>query len=123
MHRGTTLKIFVMLLLAALGLAACGGTTTASVSTATVTRGEANAEIVTWSNTTSVWAKVTERGGREPLLADRPVMLVSYEVVIRDGVTVTHSDRLTWGGKVLAIDTVTPLPRGYITLRCMEADI
>ena len=40
MHRGTTLKIFVMLLLAALGLAACGGTTTASVSTATVTRGE-----------------------------------------------------------------------------------
>ena len=37
-------------------------------------------------------------------------MLISYEVVIRAGVTVTHSDRLAWGGKVLAIDTVTPLP-------------
>ncbi|MCB0147157.1 MAG: head-tail adaptor protein, partial [Caldilineaceae bacterium] len=75
------------------------------------------------SNGETVWAKVTERGGREPQLADRPVMLISYEVVIRAGVTVTHSDRLTWGGKVLAIDTVTPLPQGYITLRCMEVEI
>ncbi len=94
-----------------------------TLQTATVTRGTANAEVVTWADVATVWAKVTERGGREPLLADRPVMVVAYEVIIRDGVTVTHSDRLTWSGKTLAIDTVTPLPRGYITLRCMEVEI
>ena len=94
-----------------------------TIQRAAMTRGAANAELWTWSNGETVWAKVTERGGREPQLADRPVMLISYEVVIRAGVTVTHSDRLTWGGKVLAIDTVTPLPRGYITLRCMEVEI
>ncbi len=65
-----------------------------------------------------------ERGGREPLLADRPVMVVAYEVTIRDGVTVTHSERLVWGDKVLGIDTVT-LRRadGVIVLRCMEVEI
>ena len=94
-----------------------------TIQRAAVTRGAANAELLTWSNGETVWAQVTERGGREPQLADRPVMLISYEVVIRAGVTVTHSDRLAWGGKVLAIDTVTPLPRGYITLRCMEVEI
>ena len=94
-----------------------------TIQRATVTRGAANAELLTWSNGETVWAKVTERGGREPQLADRPVMLISYEVVIREGVPVTHSDRLTWNGKTLAIDTVTPMPRGYYTLRCMEVEI
>ena len=94
-----------------------------TIQRAAVTRGAANAELLTWSNGETVWARIVERGGREPQLADRPVMLISYEVVIRDGVTVTHSDRLTWNGKTLAIDTVTPLPRGYITLRCMEVEI
>ncbi len=78
---------------------------------------------MTWADVATVWAKITERGGREPLLADRPVMVVAYEVIIRDGVTVTHSDRLTWGSKTLAIDTVTALPRGFVTLRCMEVEI
>ena len=94
-----------------------------TIQRAAMTRGAANAELLTWSNGETVWARIVERGGREPQLADRPVMLISYEVVIRDGVTVTHSDRLTWNGKTLAIDTVTPLPRGYITLRCMEVEI
>ncbi len=95
-----------------------------TIQTATVTRGTANAEVVTWADVATVWAKVTERGGREPLLADRPVMVVAYEVIIRDGVTVTHSDRLTWGDKTLAIDTVTPRRTdGVIVLRCMEIEI
>ena len=51
-------------------------------------------------------------------------MLVSYEVIIRDGVTVTHKERLTWGSKTLAIDTVTPRrSEGLIVLRCMEVEI
>ena len=95
-----------------------------TIQTATVTRGTANAEVVSWADVATVWAKVVERGGREPILADRPVMLVSYEVTIRAGVTVTHSDRLTWGDKTLAIDTVTPYrTQGKIVLRCMEVEI
>ena len=95
-----------------------------TIQTATVTRGTANAEVVSWADVVTVWAKVTERGGREPVLADRPVMLVSYEVIIRDGVSVTHKERLTWGDKTLAIDTVTPRrSEGLIVLRCMEVEI
>ena len=95
-----------------------------TIQTATVTRGTANAEVVSWADVVTVWATVTERGGREPVLADRPVMLVSYEVIIRNGVTVTHSDRLVWNDKTLAIDTVTPRRTdGVIVLRCMEIEI
>ncbi len=95
-----------------------------TLQTATVTRGTANAEVVTWADVATVWAKVTERGGREPLLADRPVMVVAYEVIIRAGVTVTHADRLTWGDKTLAIDTVTPYrAQGAIVLRCLKIEI
>jgi SPP1 family predicted phage head-tail adaptor len=95
-----------------------------TIQAATVTRGTANAEVVSWSSVAMVWAKIVERGGREPLLADRPVMVVAYEVTIRAGVNVTHSDRLLWGDKVLAIDTVTPRrAEGSIVLRCMEIEI
>lgn len=91
------------------------------IQSATVTRGDFNEEVLAWATTSTVWAKVTERGGREPVVADRPVMLVSYEVVIRN-VTVTHKNRLMWRGKYLSIDTVTPLPaQGLIVLRCLEA--
>ena len=95
-----------------------------TIQTATVTRGTANAEVVSWADVATVWAKIVERGGREPLLADRPVMVVAYEVTIRAGVTVTHSDRLVWGDKTLAIDTVTPRRAdGVIVLRCLEVEI
>lgn len=77
-------------------------------------------ETLTWTGVATVWARVIERGGREPQIADRPVMVVGYEVVIRRGVTVTHLDRLTWNGKTLQVETVTPLPVGYVTLRCLE---
>ena len=94
-----------------------------AVQSATVTRTTANAEVLTWSTTATIWARIVERGGREPQLADRPVMVVAYEVTTRDGVTITHANRLLWNSKTLSIETVTPLPRGYYTLRCLEVDI
>lgn len=93
------------------------------IQAATVTRGDFNEEVLTWTTAATVWAKVTERGGREPLAADRPVMVVSYEVTIRSGPTVTHKHRLVWRSKTLGIDTVTPLTaQGLIVLRCLEMD-
>lgn len=90
---------------------------------ATATRDAYNAEVLSWETLGTVWAKVTERGGREPMLADRPIMLVSYEVIIRSGVTVTHYDQLQWRGKTLAVQTVTPLrAEGMLLLRCLEVD-
>ena len=96
-----------------------------TIQTATVSRGTANAEVVTWADVVTVWAKVVVRSGREPVLADRPVMLMGYEMIIRDGVSVSHKDRLIWGDKTLAIDTVSPIPtqRGYLLLQCMEVEI
>lgn len=92
-----------------------------TIQTATATRDDYNQELLTWANGSTVWAQVREQGGREPLLADRPVMVVSYEVTIRDTATVTHMNRLTWRSKTLAIDTVTPLPaQGLTVLRCLE---
>ena len=95
-----------------------------SILTATVTRDEFNAEKLDWSTVVAtVWAKVVERGGREPVIADRPVMVVSYVVTMRSGVTVTLKDRLSWRSKTLAIDTVTPLPAdGLLVLRCLEVE-
>lgn len=89
---------------------------------ATATRDAYGAEVLAWVAGATVHARIIERGGREPVLADRPVMVMAYEVVIRAGLTVTHLDRLTWGAKTLQIDTVTPQPTGFLTLRCLEVD-
>jgi hypothetical protein len=102
------------------------------------TRDQYNAERLTWPPLLTVWARVAERGGRAPLVADRPVMVVGYEVTLRSplpapvadtggeppaGVTLTHLDRLLWRGKTLAIETITPLPaEGLMVLRCLEAE-
>lgn len=93
-----------------------------TIQTATATRDAYGGETITWSNVATVWARVVERGGREPLLADRPVMVVSYEVVIRAGLAVSHADRLVWRGLTLQIETVTPLPVGFQTLRCLAIE-
>ena len=94
-----------------------------TIQQATATRDAYNAEVLTWSTVATVWARVLERGGREPVLADRPVMLISYEVTVRDGRTITHEQRVIWRGKTLTIDTVTPLPAdGLIVLRCLEVE-
>lgn len=82
-----------------------------------------NAEIVTWLDGPSVWAKVVTKSGREPILADRPVMLVGYEVFIRMGVNISQKYRLMWRRKVLAIDAVNIVPEaGLIKLLCIEMD-
>ena len=94
------------------------------IQTATVTKGtDYNEEVLTWATTQTVWAQVKEKGGREPLLADRPVMLVSYEVTIRTPATApTHKNRLVWRTKYLTIDTVTPIPQdGLTVMRCLES--
>lgn len=92
-----------------------------TIQQATSTRDEYNAEILTWATVATVWARVLERSGREPVLADRPVMLISYEVTIRDGLTVTHGQRVIWRTKTLNVETATPLPAdGLIMLRCLE---
>lgn len=91
---------------------------------ATVTRDAYGAEALSWSASASVWARVRERGGREPLLADRPVMLISYEVLLRSGPALTNANRLTWRSKTLQIETVTPLPEiGMIMLRCLQVEL
>lgn len=97
------------------------------------TRDQYNAERLTWVPLLTVWARVVERGGRAPVVADRPVMVVGYEVAVRwplpvageppGGVVLTHLDRLLWRSKTLSIETVTPLPaEGLLVLRCLEAE-
>lgn len=92
------------------------------IQTATVTRDAYGEEQPAWATVATVWAKVQERGGREPILADRPVMVISYEITIRAGVTVTHGQQVLWAGKTLAVETVTPnAAAGLLVLRCLEA--
>lgn len=99
-----------------------------AIQRATSTRDEYNAEVLSWTTAASVWAQVVERGGRAPLLAERPVMVVSYEVTLRaplpDGSALSQHDRLLWRGKVLAIEVVTPLASaGLVVARCLEAEV
>jgi len=94
-----------------------------TIQTATVTRDAFGAEAITWQDSATVWAKVTPRTGREPILADRPVMLVGYEIRIRSGATVTHKNRLVWRSKPLNIDAISHFPTaGYTILACTEVD-
>jgi SPP1 family predicted phage head-tail adaptor len=94
-----------------------------TIQRATVSRDAFGGEVLTWTDAATVWAKVLDRSSREPILADRPVMLVGYEVTIRSGVTVTHQERLSWRGKLLSIEAVTPRQaEGLIVLRCLEAE-
>ena len=82
------------------------------------------AETLTWTAEHTVWAQVRERGGREPLLADRPVMGVAYEIILRYSLytaALTHLHRLVWRGKTLQIETVTPERfADRVVLRCLE---
>jgi SPP1 family predicted phage head-tail adaptor len=92
-----------------------------AIQSATVARDAYNAETLTWATSSTVWAAVRERGGREVLITDRPTMIVGYEVTIRDGVTIDNHDRLVWGSKTLGIESVTPLQaQGLIVMRCLE---
>ena len=98
-----------------------------TIQAATVTLGtDFNEEILTWpadGTGTTVWAKVTPRGSREPILADRPVMVVGYEIVIRSGTTVTNANRVQWRGKNLSVESVVPnAAAGFMMLQCIEAD-
>lgn len=94
-----------------------------TIQRATVSRDVFGGEVLTWADAATVWAKVLDRSSREPILADRPVMLVGYEITLRSGVTVTHQDRLEWRGKLLHIEAVTPRPaEGLLVLRCIEAE-
>lgn len=94
-----------------------------TIQTATATRDAFGAELLSWTDGATVWARVVERGGREPLLADRPVMVVSYEVTLRSGVALNHLQRLRWRNKTLQIETVTPyVAEGLIVLRCLEVE-
>ena len=87
---------------------------------ATSTRDEYGAERLSWQDVRTVWAKITILNGREVQLADRPVMNVIYRVEMLAGLTVTHLDRLRWNNKYLSVESVEPLPRGFLTLRCLE---
>ena len=97
-----------------------------TIQTATAARNAYNEEELTWATTQTVAAKVVERGGREPLVADRPVMIVAYEVTFRYW-TLTAGlshllNRLVWRNKTLSIETVTPdQPHGWVVVRCLEA--
>lgn len=97
-----------------------------TVLVATATRDAFGAELLTWAADRSLWAQVRERGGREPLLADRPVMVVAYEVIVRYSAyaaAITHLHRLTWAGKTLQVETVTPeRAAGRVVLRCLEVE-
>ena len=94
-----------------------------TIQRASATRDAYGAEALTWSEVATVPAQVRERGGREPLLADRPVMVVAFEVTIRAGFNVTHQDRLVWETLTLQVETATPLPRGFQTLRCLQVEV
>lgn len=95
-----------------------------TIQSATSVRDAYGSETLTWVDVTTVWARVTDRVLREPvMLDDRPVAITAYEVVIRAGVEITHKSRLIWRTKTLYIDQIAPQPDiGMIVLRCMEAE-
>lgn len=94
-----------------------------TIQRATVERDDFGGEVLTWADGETVWANVFDRSSREPVLADRPVMLVGYEISIRRGASVTHQDRLEWRSKLLSIESVTMQPAaGLLVLRCIEAE-
>jgi SPP1 family predicted phage head-tail adaptor len=95
-----------------------------TIQSAAITRDAYGAELLTWLDGATVWAKVVAKSGREPILADRPIMIVGYEITIRTNTSITQRHRLVWRGKTLTIDAIFPIPAaGLLTLACTEAQI
>jgi head-tail adaptor len=77
--------------------------------------------VVSWSNTSTVWAEVsTQAGGPEFKQQGGVAGLVNYFVRVRQPLAVTPKDRLVWNGKTLNIDTVRMLNLAYLELNCSE---
>ena len=70
-----------------------------------------------------MWASVREVNSREAVIANRALMIATYEIEIRTGGTVTpnHKEQILWRGKTLEIETVTVLQaEGTIKMTCIE---
>lgn len=96
-----------------------------TIKAATVTRDAYNQEKFAWNQTVgTAWAKVTVLNAREPIIADRPMMVASYEIELRSEVAVTRANRLEWKGKQLQIETITPnVANATNILACLEVTL
>lgn len=96
-----------------------------TIKSATVTRDAYNQEKFVWDQTVgTTWAKVRVLNAREPIIADRPMMVAGYEVELRAEVSITRANRVEWRGKQLQIETVTPnVANGTNVVACLEVTL
>jgi SPP1 family predicted phage head-tail adaptor len=59
--------------------------------------------VLAWSNSSAVWASVEGVSAREALLAGQNQVSMSHRVRMRYLPGLTHSMRLSWGGRTLEI--------------------
>ena len=99
-----------------------------AIQTATMTRDSLNAEILTWSASRTVWAKVEPLRGKELLEHGAAESGVEYRVWIRwsRSLAVDAQMRLTWtrDGKTRTFDVTSVIERNadkeWLELMCKE---
>jgi SPP1 family predicted phage head-tail adaptor len=78
-----------------------------TLQTATVTRGDRGAEILTWADTATVYADIRTVGGQEQVLASQlEVATLLHTITIRHLAGVVPKMRVKWGDRYFAIEAV-----------------
>lgn len=78
--------------------------------------------IETWSDVTTVSARVLPMQGREMFAREQLHEEITHKVTIRHRSDVTTDQRLVWGSRVLNIESAVNLDerRRYLTMTCRE---
>lgn len=92
-----------------------------TIQQATTSRDEFGAEVQTWADVATVWAKVETTAGDETIDAARASASLTHTITIRNRTGLLPTQRVLWGERVLEIGSVVADNVGReMTLVCSE---
>lgn len=77
------------------------------IQTATITRSDRGAEVLTWADTATVYADIRTVGGQEQVLANQmETATLLHTITIRYRTGITPKQRIRWGSRVFSVEAV-----------------
>lgn len=78
-----------------------------TIQTATITRGDRGAEVLSWANTATVYADIRTVGGQEQVLASQlETATLLHTITIRYRSGIVPKQRIKWGSRYFSIEAV-----------------
>jgi SPP1 family predicted phage head-tail adaptor len=77
------------------------------IQTATITRNDRGAEILTWADTATVYADIRTVGGQEQVIANQlETATLLHTITIRYRAGLSPKQRVKWGSRYFAIEAI-----------------